>query len=117
MYQEKLSAMLLKNNGRLSSGNRTKHTCIRYFLIKDIIAMGVLRVKYFPTGEMLSGYFTKPLQGYAFRKFRVEIQGIPEDTPYTYLGWDRFKGIFIPSSQECVERSDIKTDMRTNKSR
>ena len=42
MYQDNLSAMLLDNNGRLSSGNRTKHIRVRFFLIKDRIAMGDL---------------------------------------------------------------------------
>ena len=29
-------------------------------------------------GKMLGDYFTKPLKGSIFRKFRAEIQGIPE---------------------------------------
>ena len=29
-----------------------------------------------PTGEMIAGYFTKPLQGALFRKMRDQIQGI-----------------------------------------
>ena len=29
MYQDNLSAMILKNNGRLSIGNQTKHICAR----------------------------------------------------------------------------------------
>ena len=51
MYQENLSATLLENNGRLSSGNQTKHIHVRYLLIKDIIVMGDMKVKYFPTGK------------------------------------------------------------------
>ena len=45
--------------------------------------MGDLKVKYFPTGEMLADHFTKSLQGADFQKFRAEIQGIPEYTPDT----------------------------------
>ena len=51
MYQYNLSSMLLENNGRFSSGNRTKHICVIYFLIKYRIEMGELRVEYFPTGK------------------------------------------------------------------
>ena len=79
--------------------------------------MGDLKVKYCPTGKMLADHFTQLLQGTAFRKFRVEIQGIPEDTPDTDLGWYRPENTFIPSPQECVERSDVKADKRTNESR
>ena len=99
MYQDKLSSMLLNNYGRLSSGNHTKHIRIRYFPIKDIMAMGDLKVKYFPTGKMLANHITKPLQGVAFRKFRAEIQGIPDDTPDTDLGWEIPKDMFIPIPQ------------------
>ena len=81
MYQDNLSTMLLSNNGRLSSGNLEKHMSVRCFLVKYRIAMGDPKVKYCPTGKMLANHFTKPIHGTAFRNFRAEIQGIPEDTP------------------------------------
>ena len=65
----------------------------------------------------MAEHFTKTLQGDAFRKFRSDIQGIPEDTPDTHLGWDIPEETFIPIPQECVDRSERKTDIRTNKSR
>ena len=40
MYQDNLSSMLLDNNGRLSSYNRKKYIHVKYFLIRDRIAMG-----------------------------------------------------------------------------
>ena len=54
MYQENLSGMILKNNGILSSGNWTKHIRVRYFLIKDRIAMSYLKVKYCLTKKHFS---------------------------------------------------------------
>ena len=102
MYQDNLSSVLLNNNGRLSSGNRTKHIRVRYFLINNIIVIGALKVKYYLTEEMLAGHFTKSLQGAAFRKLRAEIQGITDDTPDTDLVWYRLKDTLIPSPQECV---------------
>ena len=62
MYQYNLRSMLLDNNGILSSFNWKKHINIIYFLIKDIIEMGELKVKYCLTGKILSGHFTKLLQ-------------------------------------------------------
>ena len=52
MYQDNLSVMLPSNNGILSSGNRTKHIRVRYFLIKDRIEMGDLKVRYVPMGKL-----------------------------------------------------------------
>ena len=33
---------------------------------------------------MLADHFNKKMQGDSFKKFRAEIQGIPEDTPYEF---------------------------------
>ena len=85
MYKDNISAILLNNNVIIPSGNQTKHIRIIYFLIKDRIAMGDLKVKYCPTGNILEDYFTKPFQGAAFQKFITVIQGISEDTPDTDL--------------------------------
>ena len=68
--QDNQSAMLLENNGRKSSGKRTRHINIRYFFITDRIEQGEIRVQYCPTDDMIGDFFTKPLQGAKFRKFR-----------------------------------------------
>ena len=78
--------------------------------------MGDMEVKYLLTEKMLSDHFNKPLQGTALRKFRAEIQGILEESPDKDLGWDIPKNKFITIPHECVERSDVNTDKRTNKS-
>ena len=77
LFQDNLSAMLLEHNEMDSSSNRTKHIRVRYYFIKDQIAVGDIVVNHFPTGEMVADHFTKPLQGVLFRKFRAETQGIP----------------------------------------
>ena len=114
MYQEKLSAMLLDNNFRLSRDNQTKYICVRYLLIKYRIAMGEPKIKYCPMGKMLAGHFTKPLQGASFHKFRSEIQGIPEEYPDRDLGWDRPTDMFIPRPNECAKISGTKTETRAS---
>jgi hypothetical protein len=70
MYQDNKSTILLAENGRGSSGKRTRHINIRYFFVKERIAAKELRVEHCPTGEMVSDFFTKPLQGIQFRKLR-----------------------------------------------
>jgi hypothetical protein len=43
--------------------------------LTDQIAKGNLIVEYCPTTEMVADYFSKPLQGKLFQKFRKEIMG------------------------------------------
>ena len=73
LYQDNKSSILLEKNGKLSSGKRTKHINIRYFFVTDRIQSGEVQVDYCPTGEMIAGFFTKPLQGKLFRTFRSLI--------------------------------------------
>jgi hypothetical protein len=69
-YQDNQSAILLAKNGCASSSKRTRHINIRYFFVADQIANKEVKVEYCPTGEMVAEFFTKPLQGTLFRKFR-----------------------------------------------
>jgi len=55
-----------------------RHLNIRYFFVVDKIRKQELTVKYCPTEEMIGDYFTKPLQGALFRKFRDKIMGLSE---------------------------------------
>ena len=73
IHQDNQSAILLEKNGRGSSSKRTRHINVRYFFIKDRIQNGEVSVKYCPTQEMIADFFTKPLQGSAFRKLRTMI--------------------------------------------
>ena len=73
LYQDSQSAMLLEKHGKQSSSKQTKHVNIRYYFIKDRITKKELSVGYCPTGEMPADFFTKPLQGRLFFKFRKAI--------------------------------------------
>jgi Reverse transcriptase (RNA-dependent DNA polymerase) len=73
VFQDNQSAMLLEQNGRASSGRRTRHINIRYFFVTDRVKNGEVRIEYCPTGEMVADFFTKPLQGSLFRKLRGMI--------------------------------------------
>jgi hypothetical protein len=75
-YQDNMSAMLLERNGRASAGQRSRHINIRYFFIKDRIAKGDIYLVHCPTTRMVADFFTKPLQGPLFRRFRDIIMGI-----------------------------------------
>ena len=49
---------------------------IRYFWIMDRLKKEKIEVGYCPTGRMLADFFTKPLQGFLFRKMRDVVQGL-----------------------------------------
>ena len=78
IYQDNQSAMLLEKNGRKSGSKRTKHLDVRYYFITDRIKKGEVTVQYCPTADMVADFFTKPLQGAAFRKFRDAILNIQD---------------------------------------
>ena len=98
-FQDNQSAMKMERNGRQSAGQRSRHIDIRYFFIKDRIEKGEINLIYCPTNEMIADFFTKPLQGGLFTKFRDLIMGIvhPDDMPVE------------TSRQERVELLDEKT--------
>jgi Reverse transcriptase (RNA-dependent DNA polymerase) len=88
VYQDNKSTILLAENGKASSGKRTRHINIRYFFIKDRVASGEVKIKHCPTTEMIGDFFTKPLQGAQFTKFRDEIMNVNSTT-------------YIEESQNC----------------
>ena len=90
VYQDNQSAMLLENNGKMSSSKRTLHLEIRYFFVTDNIGKKHLRIEYCPTDDMIADFFTKPLQGTKFRRFRALILNLSND-------------IVVSSRKECVE--------------
>ena len=75
LYQDNQSAILLENNGKMSSGKRTRHINIRYFFITDRVKNQELEVEYCPTENMVADFFTKPLQGKQFFRFQNSIMG------------------------------------------
>ena len=81
IYQDNESAMKLENNGKASSTKRTKHIDIKYYFITDRVKAGDVHVAFCPTLEMVADFFTKPLQGRLFHKFRALIMNIPWSDP------------------------------------
>ena len=75
LYQDNESSMKIIKNGKRSSGQKTKHMDNRYFWIKDRLRSEGIQVQHCPTAIMLADFFTKPLQGSLFRKFRDVVLG------------------------------------------
>ena len=76
IYQDNTKTMKLQNNGKLSSGKRTRHFDIKLFYITDLISRNEVEVRYCPTDEMLADYMTKPLVGAKFKLFRDLIMNL-----------------------------------------
>ena len=79
LFQDNESCIKLAKNGKASSSRRTRHIHIRYFFITDRVKSNEVEIHYCPTKEMLSDFFTKPLQGALFKKFRDNILGITDE--------------------------------------
>ncbi len=73
LYQDNMSAILLKTNGRASSSKRTKHIKVKYFLIKDKVDREEVTIEHCPTEQMWTDINTEPKQGAIFRAFRGQI--------------------------------------------
>ena len=77
LYQDNQSAILLEKNGHKLSSKHTKHLNVRYYFITDHIDAHELDVHYCSTEEIITDFFTKPLQGKLFLTFHKAIMNHP----------------------------------------
>ena len=96
IYQDNKSAILLEVNGKRSSSQRTRAMNIQYFFVTNQVEQGNLSIEYCPTNEMTGDFFTKPLQGYKFRKFKAEIMGQPFSENNIDVSDDQGEWIDVP---------------------
>ena len=81
LYQDNKSAMILQENGLMSTGERSRHLNIRYFFVTDVIKKGLLKVMYCPTGDMIADFFTKPVQGGCWKTGPDDCWCLSSDSP------------------------------------
>ena len=70
LFQDNESCIKFANNGKASSSKRTRHINIRYFFVTYRVKKKEIEINYCLTKEMIGDFFTKPLQGASFTKFR-----------------------------------------------
>jgi hypothetical protein len=118
LYQDNKSSILLENNGRGSSGKRTRHMVnVRYFFIADRVKSKEIRIEYCPSGITVADYFTKALQGAIFRKLRDMIMDNTEIAlPTDVIGpiADKTNGIPVVSTQQ-ESRSVLKKNIEQDR--
>ena len=73
LYQDNKSTILLGNNGKRSSSNRTRAINVRYLFLIDQIHKGNLTMENCPTNKMIADFIRNPIQGKLFQKFREMI--------------------------------------------
>jgi len=96
--QDNESTIQMETNGQISAGQKSTHINIRYFWIKDQTKALEIDVRHCPTLTMLADFFTKPLNGSLFRKFRDVILG--------YKCVSSFQEIFPQEVEEHVGNND-----------
>jgi hypothetical protein len=75
VHQDNKSTITLAEKGK-SVNNRTRHVSIRYFFVHDRISSGEIKIQFTGTEEMVADFFSKPLQGNLFEKFRKIIMNL-----------------------------------------
>ena len=65
-YQNNESAIKVECNGKASSSQCSRHIDIHYFFITDHSKCCNIAILHCPTEDMLTDFFTKPLQGSLF---------------------------------------------------
>ena len=73
ILQDNQSAILLEQNGILSSSKRTKHINVRYFFVKQKIDDKEVVIVWCPTDKLVGDFFSTPLSGSKFIDFRCRI--------------------------------------------
>ena len=82
----------------MSAGQKSRHINIRYFWIKDQTKALEIDVRHCPILSILADFFTKPLNGSLFRKFRDVILG--------YKPVSSLREILPPDVEEHVGNND-----------
>eukprot|EP00957_Ditylum_brightwellii_P204572 15339862-Ditylum_brightwellii.AAC.1 len=63
LYQDNMSAMFLEQNGKWSSGKKTKHINVRFFFIKDRVEKGEVEIEHCGTNNMVANFLRSPYKG------------------------------------------------------
>mmetsp|Transcript_34490 Transcript_34490/g.52948 ORF Transcript_34490/g.52948 Transcript_34490/m.52948 type:complete len:153 (+) Transcript_34490:854-1312(+) len=68
LHQDNQSTICLAKNGYMSASKQSNQINIQYFFVKHCINTEQLTIQHCPMDQMLTDFFTKPLQGSLFCK-------------------------------------------------
>ena len=114
-YQDSISTQLLIKNGKMSSGKKMKHIKAKFFLIKNRVDDGEIRVIDCPTEAMWVNIMTKPLQGTAFHVMRAELMNCPVnyEDPSEEEATERKRTQPISALKMVTWKSDVASSFKT----
>jgi hypothetical protein len=69
IYEDNTSTIKLEENGKESSGKRTRYFDIKYFYVTDLVGRDEVKIEYCSTDEMIADDKTKPVVGSKFVSF------------------------------------------------
>jgi hypothetical protein len=95
IYQDNTSTIKLEENGKESSGKRTRHFDIKYFYVTDLVGRTKVTIEYGSTDKMIADYNTKPVVGSKFVLFRDRTMNLSHK--HHHIG-----------QQECVGQTENK---------
>lgn len=90
VYRGNQSTINLGENGKASSGKRTRYFNIKYLFITYSIKQKIPRIEYCPTYKMAADYMAKLLTGPKFEQFRNIIMKQSKKLPIVqqeYVGY------------------------------
>jgi hypothetical protein len=73
IWEENQSCIAYSQNPLVSE--KTKHIDLKYHFVKDLMQLGIIKLRYPPTGDMVADMLTKPLHEPALVKQRSAILG------------------------------------------
>ena len=79
VYQDNESVILLETNGMKSVGKSSRSTGIKYFFVTNKVKGKELKIMHCPTDQIVTCFYTIPLQGSAFIRHKNSILGIEKD--------------------------------------
>lgn len=115
IYQDNESAIKMEINGRNSCTGNSRHVDIKYFWVKDRVDKKEVEIKYCPTTLMLADFFTKPLQGQLFKRFREVIMGYRHINDLLLDPNFMLKERVEKNSNIVIKNLDIKNNQRSYK--
>jgi hypothetical protein len=74
--QDNTSTVKLGENGKSSSGKRTRHFDIKHFCVTDLVHRKESKIERCSTEAMIADCMTKPLTGGKFKLFRDRIMNL-----------------------------------------
>ena len=101
LWQDNEGAEKMCKNGKKSCSSNSRHISIKYFWVVDRVQQGKIDVRHCPTTKMLADFFTKPLQGKLFHKYRRII-----------MGWDHISTLEIESPKPTITPLSLSKEER-----